>query len=227
IGQNVHMTETYSNEVLKIMLPRVTEIAKKLELPIELPVTEDQVKEFKINQYGYIGGELILKNGWRFTIDTTRIGKVFSLRVLSPDHFFPMENNRENLNPYYGTNKMTETDIIEYSKDIAERLGLKELMKGRKQPYYMNGPFRPNGSILKELPHVYIQWKATGGEPYYFLSLEFNTETKEIGQVILSMSEPLFEYDIVMGNTENKGLYPETEAAYQARMQKEKESVKN
>ena len=225
IGQNIRMTETYSNAVLKIMLPRVTELAKKLELPIELPVTEGQVKEFKINQYGYIGGILILKNGWQFTIDTTRIGKVFSLRVLSPDHFFPMENNRTNLNPYYGTNKMTEAEIIEYSRDIAGRLGLKELMKGRKQPYYMNGPFRPNGSILKELPHVYIQWKATSGEPYYFLSLEFNTETKKIGQVILSLSEPLFEYDIVMGNTENEDLYPEMEAAYQARMLKE--TVKN
>ena len=227
IGQNIHVTETYSNAVLKIMLPRVTEIAKKLELPIELPITEDQVKEFKINQYGYIGGGLVLKNGWQFKIDTTRIGRLYSLHVLSPHHFFPIEDSLENLNSYYGTNKMKKSEILEYSKDIAGRLGLTELMKGRKQPDYMDGPFRPKGSILKELPHVYIQWKATDGEPYYFLSLEFNTETKKIGQVILSLSEPLFEYDIVMGNTENEDLYPETEAAYQARIQKEKEAAKN
>ncbi len=227
IGQNIHVTETYSNAVLKIMLPRVTEIAKKLELPIELPITEDQVEEFRINQYGYIGGGLVLKNGWRFNIDTTRIGKIYSLCVFSPNHFFAKEDSWANLNRYYGTNKMTEAEIIEYSKDIAGRLGLAELMKGRKRPNEMQGPIKPKGKIKKEIPHTFIQWKATGGEPYYFLTLEFNTETKEVDLVNLSLSEPLFEYDLVMGNTEDEDLYPETEAAYQARMQKEKEAVKN
>ncbi|MBR6460230.1 MAG: hypothetical protein IKS95_00165, partial [Verrucomicrobia bacterium] len=224
IGQNIHVTETYSNAVLKIMLPRVTELAKKLELPIELPITEDQVKEFKINQYGYIGGGLILKNGWQFAIDTTRIGRHYSLCVFSPNRFFAKEDSWENLNRYYGTNKMTETEIIEYSKDIAGRLGLAELMKGRKRPNEMEGPIKPSGKIKKEIPHTSIQWIATGGEPYYFLTLEFNTETKDIEQVNLSLSEPLFEYDLVMGNTEDKDLYPETEAAYRARIQKEKEA---
>ena len=225
IGQNIHVTETYSNAVLKIMLPRVTELAKKLELPIELPITEDQVEEFKINQYGYIGGGLILKNSWQFAIDTTRMGRHYSLCVFSPNHFFAKEDSWENLNRYYGTNKMTETEIIEYSKDIAGRLGLAELMKGRKRPNEMEGPIKPRGKIKKEIPHTFIQWKATGGEPYYFLTLEFNTETKEVEQVNLSLSEPLFEYDLIMGHTEDKDLYPETEAAYQARIKKEKEAA--
>ncbi|MBO4715200.1 MAG: hypothetical protein J5672_03760, partial [Verrucomicrobia bacterium] len=90
------------------------------------------------------------------------------------------------------------------------------------------GPFEPGGRIKKEIPRVSIRWDAQPGEPYYYITVEFNTETKEIDRVRVSMNMELVKsYDVIMGNTENKDLYPETEAAYQARVQKEKEAVKS
>ena len=227
IGQRIHVTETYSNAVLKIMLPRVTEIAKKLELPIELPITEDQVREFQVSRWGYIGGRLFLKNGWQLCMDGSLApGRSYELDVFSPSYFFPIEWNWDRLNDFYGTNKMTEAEIIGYSKDIAERLGFGELLKEREHPNEMKGPFLPKGRIEKEIPRVSIYWNATPSEPHYIIKVEFNTETKELDRVRVSMNESLFKgYDLIMGNTENEDLYPETEAAYQARIQKEKEAA--
>lgn len=228
IGQRIHVTETYSNAVLKIMLPRATDMAQKLKLPIELPITEDQVEEFKVSQWGYIGGRLFLKNGWQLCIDGEGPGKRYELDAFSPDFLFPLEWNWDNFADFYGTNKMTEAEIIEYSKDIAGRLGFGELLKDRERPSEKVGPIEPGGRIKKEIPRVSISWNAQPGEPYYYITVEFNTETKEIDRVRVSMNMELVKsYDVIMGNTEDKDLYPETEEAYQARIKKEKEAAKN
>ncbi|MBO7107688.1 MAG: hypothetical protein J6W73_05600, partial [Verrucomicrobia bacterium] len=228
IGQRIHVTETYSNAVLKIMLPRATDMAKKLKLPIELPITEDQVEGFKVSQYGYIGGRLFLKNGWQLCIDGEGPGKRYELDAFSPDFLFPLEWNWDNFADFYGTNKMTEAEIIEYSKDIAGRLGFGELLKDRDRPSEKIGPFETGGRIKKEIPRVSVCWRPMPGEPHYTIYTEFNTETKEIDRVRVSMNMELVKsYDVIMGNTENKDLYPETEEAYRARMQKEKEGINN
>ena len=220
IGKNIHVTPVYSNAVLALMLPEVTRIAKKLELPIELPVTTEQVKGFSVDPKGYLGGKLFLKNGWQFNIGGSRFFISISdgvhrgqcnIEVISPHCFFTMEDKEINLEDYYGTNKMSEAEIIEYSKKLMNRLGFEELMKGRKQPNQMDGPFPPEGEILKEIPRAFVRWRATGGEPFYFVTIEINTETKEIDRVSILMDDSLSDYDVVMPDTDNKDLIPEIE----------------
>lgn len=223
IGKNIHVTPVYSNAVLSLMLPEVTRIAKKLELPIELPVTTEQVKEFKIDPKGYLGGKLFLKNGWQFNIGGSRFFVSISdgvhrgqcnVEVISPHCFFTMEDKEINPEDYYGTNKMSETEIIEYSKKLMNCLGFEELMKGRKRPNQMDGPFPPEGEILKEIPRAFVRWRATGGEPFYFVTIEINTETKEIDRVSILMDDSLSDYDVVRPDTDNKDLIPEIEPMY-------------
>ncbi|MBO4544471.1 MAG: hypothetical protein J5773_01655 [Verrucomicrobia bacterium] len=220
IGKNIHVTPVYSNAVLALMLPEVNRIAKKLELPIELPVTTEQVKGFSVDPKGYLGGKLFLKNGWQFNIGGSRFFISISdgvhrgqcnIEVISPHCFFTMEDKEINLEDYYGTNKMSEAEIIEYSKKLMNRLGFEELMKGRKQPNQMDGPFPPEGEILKEIPRAFVRWRATGGEPFYFVTIEINTETKEIDRVSILMDDSLSDYDVVMPDTDNKDLIPEIE----------------
>lgn len=223
IGKNIHVTPVYSNAVLSLMLPEVTRIAKKLELPIELPVTTEQVKEFKVDPKGYLGGKLFLKNGWQFNIGGSRFFVSISdgvhrgqcnVEVISPHCFFTMDDKEINLEDYYGTNKMSETEIIEYSKKLMNCLGFEELMKGRKRPNQMDGPFPPEGEILKEIPRAFVRWRATGGEPFYFVTIEINTETKEIDRVSILMDDSLSDYDVVRPDTDNKDLIPEIEPTH-------------
>lgn len=223
IGKNIHVTPVYSNAVLTLMLPEVTRIAKKLELPIELPVTTEQVKEFSVDPKGYLGGKLFLKNGWQFNIGGARFFVSISdgvhrgqcnVEVISPHCFFTMEDKEINLEDYYGTNKMSEAEIIEYSKKLMNCLGFEELMKGRKQPNQMDGPFPPEGEILKEIPRAFVRWRATGGEPFYFVTIEINTETKEIDRVSILMDNSLSNYDVVMPDTDNEDLIPEIEPTH-------------
>ena len=223
IGKNIRVTPVYSNAVLALMLPEVTRIAKKLELPIELPVTTEQVKEFSVDPKGYLGGKLFLKNGWQFNIGGSRFFVSISdgvhrgqcnVEVISPHCFFTMEDKEINLEDYYGTNKMSEAEIIEYSKKLMNCLGFEELMKGRKQPNQMDGPFPPEGEILKEIPRAFVRWRATGGEPFYFVTIEINTETKEIDRVSILMDNSLSNYDVVMPDTDNEDLIPEIEPTH-------------
>ncbi|MBO4716250.1 MAG: hypothetical protein J5672_09190, partial [Verrucomicrobia bacterium] len=70
----------------------------------------------------------------------------------------------------------------------------------------------------KEVPRAQVEWHSQKGEPHYTVTLDINTETKQLDALRVytdgSHSTPL-EIDMI----------PETEVAYQARIKKEKEAA--
>ena len=59
------VTAGYSNAVLIAILPYVSDFAKKMELPIPLPLTMAQVQQFGCDPHiGEVGGAVTLTNGY-------------------------------------------------------------------------------------------------------------------------------------------------------------------
>jgi hypothetical protein len=66
----IHITSAYSNAVLVAILPHVNDFAKKLDLPIPLPITTSQVLRFNVGRMqDFVGGGLWLTNHYQFVFD--------------------------------------------------------------------------------------------------------------------------------------------------------------
>jgi len=213
LNKRIHITPEYSEAVLTAILPKATETASLLELPITLPVTKEQVHNFRVDDRGYVCGRFTLKDGWFFAVD--RMGYVTS--VISPDVFWGDRNSP--MDHYYGKNQMTNEEIVQFARDVLKKLGYDKICHTERSPK-VQGPLQPAGAIEKEVPRAQVEWHSQKGEPHYTVTLDINTETKQLDALRVytdgSHSTPL-EIDMI----------PETEEAYQARIQKEKGAAKN
>jgi hypothetical protein len=114
----IHMTSAYSNAVLVAILPHVSDVARKLDLPVDLPVTTNQVRRFNpLPRKDLVGGGLGLTNRYWFVFE---FGAVEGFR--SPDNWFA-EQDIVNLERYVGKDNMTTNEAIELARDSLRKLG--------------------------------------------------------------------------------------------------------
>ena len=84
----VQMTATYSNAVLVAILPHITDVAQKLELPVATPITQSEIRRYFCDpQVGEIGGFVVLTNGYQFWY-----GKGHVRMFHSPRDYFVLQN---------------------------------------------------------------------------------------------------------------------------------------
>ena len=58
----IHLTTVYSTALLSAILPHISDFAEKFDLPIERPITVEQVQIFIPNPKGQMEGSLFLTN---------------------------------------------------------------------------------------------------------------------------------------------------------------------
>ncbi len=74
-----HITVAYAVALLTAILPQVTEVAENLDLPIERPITVEQVQKFVPDVTGQMTGSLFLANNAWFHFSEN--GFIDSFRV--------------------------------------------------------------------------------------------------------------------------------------------------
>ena len=151
----VHMTATYSNAMLVAILPHISDFSKKLDLPIPQPITASQVQEFRpSNVKDFIGGGLILSNGYWFSYDH---GCVAGFR--SSDNIFHDEDPAASWPKYaYGKDNMTTNDAIALARDALLKLGYKpELLGCDGPPRWFTGPYDTKDG--HHVPHCQMRWE--------------------------------------------------------------------
>ena len=154
MDQIIHMTATYSNALLVAILPYVSDVAKKLNLPIEQPVTLSQVKRFNPSPYKeFIGGGLGLTNHYWFAFS---FGCVDMFR--SPDNWFT-EQDIVNLERYVGKDNMTTNEAIELARRSFRSLGYKpEDFQADGPPTEFQGPVE--SKKLGHIPFCRVEWNS-------------------------------------------------------------------
>lgn len=151
----VHMTATYSNAMLVAIIPHISDFSKKLDLPIPQPITSSHVQEFRpSNIKGFIGGGLILTNGYWFAYNN---GCVDGFR--SPNNAFVDDNPAENWPKYaYGKDNMTTNDAIALARQSLRKLGYTpELLGCDAPPRWFTGPYDTKDG--HHVPHCQMRWQ--------------------------------------------------------------------
>jgi hypothetical protein len=186
----IHMTATYSNAMLVAILPHVSDFAKKLDLPIQQPITPAQVREFKPSPIkDFVGGGLFFTNGDWFLFNR---GAVTGFR--SPDNVFV--NESEGWPSFaFGKDNMTTNEAITFARQTLTKLGYPpELLGCDVPPKWFTGPYDTKDG--KHVPHCQMRWERypeakTEDEHRNndYVSFEINMEKKTVTGISISSSK--------------------------------------
>jgi hypothetical protein len=209
--QIIHVTAAYSNAVLVAVLPHVTDFSKKLDLPIALPITANQVSRFNVDPIqGHVGGGLWLTNGYHFIFQG---GIVDTFDVLT-NNPWKSEDPANDWPHYIGKINMTTNDAIELAQDALKKLGYdpKELHADVSN-LRIEGPYELRQG---HFPYCQIKWNesmTTDEERTNsaYVKAQINLEAKSLlGLTIIGRKvwKPEPKIDVV----------PETEANYRKRV---------
>lgn len=149
----IHVTVQYSNAVLVALLPHFTEFATKLELPIPLPITTNQVQRFVPGRNpGDIGGYLTLTNGWRFWYSHGYVDSFEAAR-----NYYTLQDPQR-IPEYFGKlNLKRKNDAVDLARKTLNRIGyLDTLTILKKEPTEAQGPEKYKNNTI---PHYKIRWQ--------------------------------------------------------------------
>jgi hypothetical protein len=208
----VHITAAYSNAVLVAVLPHISNFAKKIDLPIPLPITQSQVVKFRINPIkGYIGGGIFLTNHYQFAVDR---GSVIVFHNLT-DNPFITDGSPEKIKQFAGKDNMTLNDAIDFSRNLMVKLGYtpKEL-QADIPPFSAQDSFNmPSG---EHIPYCDIRWdnekNITNNHDILSMDFQIDMERKQlvgmglVGRVFWKTNPPV-------------NVTPELESDFRKRMQ--------
>jgi hypothetical protein len=111
----IQVTAQYSNAVLVAVLPYFTDVAKKLDLPVPIPITQADIEGADIwSGPGAPGASIRLKNNWSFQFLQ---GYVCIVQSAHDKAFYDGELT-------YGAIKITADDAVKTARDTLRKLGI-------------------------------------------------------------------------------------------------------
>lgn len=208
----IHITSAYSNAVLVAIMPHVNDFAKKIELPIPLPITSSQVSRFNPNPLqGFVGGGLWLTNQYQFVFNN---GYVCGFTHLEGNPFLT-EDPAKDWPHYIGKENINTNEAVELARSTLSKLGYDiQTLHADVAPNSIEGSYD-----LKEghFPYCQIKWTTKAETPeemkdFSSLTFQINMVSKSImGMSIISRKlwQPNPQIDV----------QPELESDYRSRIQ--------
>jgi len=180
----VQVTAQYSNAVLIAVLPHVSDFAKKLDLPVHIPVSTNQVMEFKCDpRRGHVGGVVILTNQFQFTFLD---GRVCVYR--SPKSYYSLQDP-ELISKFYGKVKVKEQDALKEARQAVKKLGYTSAELHTDATPETAPPERIGFNIV---PRYLFRWPdpdsrtAENPHPAALLEVEVNASNRQIEMFVIS-----------------------------------------
>ena len=186
----IHLTAQYSNAVLVAVLPFVSQFASKLELPVQQPISVDQVKWSGIIPYkDFIEVGLTLTNGYWFRIEHR--GFVSDCRAPT-NWFFEQEFTDESIRRYLGHDNMTTNEVISMARGILAKLGYEPELTHCDEVPTLEGPFDLHRKgIAGHVPYCRAIWewpKTDNLADLNQIKVEINMESKALVGLHLTFS---------------------------------------
>ena len=194
----IRMTPGYSNALLSVILPRISDFANKLELPLEFPLSANQIQQFRPSHIrGEVAGGIELTNHFWFEFD--KAGYVSSFR--SPDNYFFAEDDHglfpdwapekmRSQSRFFGKSLMATNEIIALARETVRKLDRNaEILRIDKAPE-LQGPYTLPGGI--HLPYCRVAWepeKNADADHGNTLHVEINTRERKVIGYYLRLSE--------------------------------------
>ncbi|MDH7502106.1 MAG: hypothetical protein QHJ82_05240 [Verrucomicrobiota bacterium] len=210
----IHVTLQYSDAVLTALLPIFSDFAKKLELPVPVPITVGHVQHFNTRGPvipGYpidVRGYLVLTNGWRFWY---ALGHVDSFE--SPENFYTLQD-LDRVPEYVGTLKMSKREAVKLARDTLKKMDYAEkLPQTSKQPKKVAGPLKWRGETL---PYYEVEWKWKTGDKERVIRFNIDGQERKVTKFFSATTNLWSEAPRV-------DVVPELESEYRKRVMEGKQ----
>ncbi|MDQ6632905.1 MAG: hypothetical protein M3Y82_14310 [Verrucomicrobiota bacterium] len=169
-------TVNFSNAVVVAMLPYISDVAKKLELPLPLPVTRQPIAEggpnsmFE-NRNGQMGGcGFVLKEGWIFGFDWGYFD-----HFETPHSYYTLQDP-DDIPKFVGKVRMTKDEAVQMARDTLRKLEIPlEAVFAEQEPRVTLPPKTRTGIV----PHYRIEWLDPRGG-WTSVDIEVDAEAKHV-----------------------------------------------
>jgi len=204
----IHMTAAYSNALFMLVVTNASDFAKKLDLPIPLPITTNQVVRFQPHPFTtMVGGVLTLTNGDKFWQNGYGYIDIYH----EGTDFF-VEQEFDDMSKYVGTSNMTSNEVVQFARESLRKLGYEpKNMSADGPPTKVSIVGKVNGNTY---PFAQVEWEGKEKEKprdVDKITISVNTETKRVvGLSLLSTN--------AWRPTPDLGVKIELEADYRKRM---------
>lgn len=154
LGGLLQVTAEYSNAVLVAMLPCVSNVAQKLELPVPQPITRQHVVGCGILPYIYNNGDwagcgIEIEGGWRFGFHWGYMD-----HFESPHSYFALQDPRK-IPQFFGTVRMNRDEAVQMARDTLHKLGIPLDAVFADQAPRVTMPVRVQTNTV---PYYRVQW---------------------------------------------------------------------
>lgn len=146
----VQVTAQYSNAVLVAILPHISDFARKLDLPVPMPITVHQVAQFKCWPVkNEVGGPVTLTNGlWISYLH----GHVTGFRT--PLSYYNLQDARE-IPRFYGELRLDKEQALQMARSTITNLGYTLVETFTDQEPLIEMPPRFGDKVV---PHYRFDW---------------------------------------------------------------------
>lgn len=190
LGQTEHffrVTTEFSNAVLVALMPHVSDVAQKLDLPVPQPISQQQVVGCGILPYvthdGQWGGcGILIKGGWQFGF-----GWGYLNRFESPHAYYGLQDPDE-IPKFYGVVRMTQDEAIQKARDTLKKLNIPLEAVFAEQPPRVTLP--PKIHQTNTVPHYRIEWinpRANSAS----VDIEINADARRVERIYISSNPSL------------------------------------
>ncbi len=191
-GGVMQVTAEFSNAVLVAMLPYVSDVARKLEIPLPQPITQRHVVSCGVLPYVYRNGDwagcgIRLRGDWIFGFHW---GYLDSFQT--PHSYFSLQNPDE-IPKFVGPVRMTKDEALQMARATLQNLGISlESVFAEQEPRVTMPPRTHTGIV----PRYRIKWlnprigsDAQAGEAS--VDIEINADAKRVESLSIAFNPHL------------------------------------
>jgi len=172
-GYFIGVTPEYRYAVIAAILPYFSDAAKKLDLPIKLPITTSDLIPGGGGIYPFrktVGGAVTLKSGWVFSF---RDGYV---DTIEDEHSYAADKNPYKTDRFFGTVNMTTNEAIAFARETIRKLGIPLESVFAEQEPIVEGPINDDNKIV---PHYEVV-QTVGPEHEKIFTVSVSAGKKEL-----------------------------------------------
>ncbi len=174
----VYVTAEYSNAVLLAVLPYISEVAQKLDLPLPRPITARDVVTCAVLPNRRVEAAISIKGNWNFGFSRGYIET-----IQGPHYFFGIEDSSQ-IPDFFGELKMAKPEAIQLARDTLTKLGIPLDSVFAEQEARVTGPIT-NGT--NTVPHYRIEWldpRCVGQAPGS-VQIDIDAQAKRVERITL------------------------------------------
>lgn len=154
MNELIQVTAQYSNAVLLVLLPFIGDFVKRTELGVPLPITIQQVQQFKCDpRKGHVGGSVLLTNGFRFVFDDGHVALFESPKAYS------FLQDPERIPEFYGPVNIDEATALAIARKALLSLEGRAIADLVNQRPKVISPPSVEGNLV---PRYQFQWMMPG-----------------------------------------------------------------